>query len=483
MIDSRYVKLYSLITIFSLLVTTTLLSTRYSTAQYRYVYYGFVPTASSDMGNVIELVDGVVSNFTPPSGHAILDIVGTEDNTKVEVYDILNKRVIAEFTIDRLKKETLFIPYGTFFRVSSDKRVAAYLFGGSGYPGYGSDTFYLSVDGGFIGKEFIFLASTMTDSYSAERRGVNLWMYGIESSDYKIVDSSGFEVGTGHVDMHGSKGSFLACRVAFGDEIAGAGNSIIFDVSTSGDVLTACLTSSGLMAVPAVTGGFVGRLFVVPAFLSLDEPGATVMLIVVPLEAGEVKVYDESLREMLSHTFSDSDVAQMKFWYHNLGKTRRTLLIKSTCDITVMVGNTLVSEDIDHLGDDITFLGTKPNQEVRFYAPTMAVVFAPKECDAIIDGVSQHLVADNFVLLEKGVHSVKANTSLIIEVLATPGTWDHWGNYLISPDDVDIEYTPPEGFGEARGGGLSMTMIGGIVVVVVIVVLVGYAFMRRRRRR
>jgi len=435
------------------------------------------------MGNTIELVDGVVSNFTPPLGHAVLDVIGTEDNTKVEVYDILNKRVIAEFTIDRLKKETLFIPYGTFFRVSSDKRVAAYLFGGSGYVYYGSDTFYPSVDGGFIGREFIFLTSTMTDSYSAERRGANFWVYGIESSDYKMVDSSGFEVGTGHVDMHGSKGNFLACRVAFGDEIAGAGNSIVFDVTASGDIMAACLTSSGLMAVPAVTGGFVGKLFVVPAFLSLDEPGATVMLIIVPLEAGEVKVYDESLREMLSHTFSDSDVTQMKFWYHNLGKTRRALLIKSTCDITVMVGNTLVSEDVDHLGDDITFLGAKPNQEVRFYAPTMAVVFAPEECDAIIDGVAQHLTADDFVLLEKGVHSVKADTTLIIEVLATPGTWDHWGNYLISPDDINIEYTPPEGFGEARGGGLSMTMIGGIVVVVVIVALVGFAFMRRRRRR
>jgi len=72
----------------------------------------------------------------------------------------------------------------------------------------------------------------------------------------------------------------------------------------------------------------------------------------------------------------------------------------------------------EDFGDDITFLGAKANQLIRFYVPSHAILFSPKDCSAIIDGEVKSLKKDSFVLLEQGVHSVKADAEVIIQILS-----------------------------------------------------------------
>ncbi|MEM1542928.1 MAG: hypothetical protein QXV82_09895, partial [Ignisphaera sp.] len=74
-----------------------------------YVYYGFIPVGT-DAGwpnthpqrrNIDELLNKVIYNYTPPEGTAILDVIATEDDTYVEIWDILAKERIGSATLNK----------------------------------------------------------------------------------------------------------------------------------------------------------------------------------------------------------------------------------------------------------------------------------------------------------------------------------------------------------------------------------------------
>jgi len=204
----------------------------------------------------------------------------------------------------------------------------------------------------------------------------------------------------------------------------------------------------------------------------------TAAFIVVPLEEGQVTIYDGNLNTIDTHTFTETDVQDMDYWYYDLGIGRYSLIAESTGDIAFMVGQTMGTTEIDYLGDDIAFIGSRPNQEIRFYAPTMAVIFAPETLTINIDGGAPiQMAEDDFRLLDSGVHSLSADKHVVVEVLAAGAGWNNWGSYLIEPSDVDVSFEAPEDF-TAKAVDYTIYIAGGVVAVAVVVVL----FMLRRRR-
>ncbi len=198
----------------------------------------------------------------------------------------------------------------------------------------------------------------------------------------------------------------------------------------------------------------------------------------IPLEQGEVTIYDGGMNAIATNSFTESDVTDMKYWHYELGIGRFDLIAESTGDISFMVGQTEQTAEIDFLGDDITFIGSRPNQEIRFYAPTMAVIFAPETLMANIDGGAPiQMSKDDFRLLDAGVHSVSADKHVIVEVLAAGAGWNSWGSYLIEPSDVDVSFEAPEGF-LSKAADYTMYIAAAAVAVAVIVVAV---FVMRRR--
>jgi hypothetical protein len=154
----------------------------------QYVFYGYAP---STIVNYTEVEDGsIIPNFT--RFPASLDIVGINDTTQVEVYDLTSMGLLASKTIDRMELWTVqlgsretgeTVPQAeeAYVKVVSDKLVAVHLGGGPGRPFqgggggglvvYGSFVFYPSTDGGFAGEEFIFMATETTwkpDMYFGE---------------------------------------------------------------------------------------------------------------------------------------------------------------------------------------------------------------------------------------------------------------------------------------------------------------------------
>ncbi|RLE37426.1 hypothetical protein DRJ17_06635 [Candidatus Woesearchaeota archaeon] len=462
----------------SLLITTlaiiillpiALITTR---SQGEYVYYGYVPP-STDIGNIDELINGEIRNYTPPPGTALLDIIGTEDNTRVSVIDISTGEEIASVTVNSMEKRTVFIPYGTYFKIISNKRIAAMLMGGDSLETSG---FYPSTEGGFIGTDFVFIPFTVSDSYIPTRMGYNLLIMGLAKTKFKVLDSSGKWSASGEVDQQACKRYLLWCRVGHGEPARGAGNSMIFRLTTDDYVMVAAVTAESFMAVPAVTGGYVGKIFFALTYLTYDVSGGTAALIIVPCEPGKVTIYETSMDKIAEKTFTETDVAQDTYWFYKLGKVKKEVIIKSTGKITVLAGSTGGSETPENMGPDVSMMGIRPNELTKIFVPTVGVLFAPKDVKVTIDGVTQRLKRDQYVLLDSGVHSIKASDVVIVELICTRGTPWKWGTYLITPQDVLKSYEVPSGFGEKKGG-ISIWLIAGIIAVATVAVFV---FLRRR---
>ncbi len=346
----------------------------------------------------------------------------------------------------------------------------------------GASTFYPSVTGGFRGREFIFVAAPGTHpyAYSKDRIGYNFYLFALSETDWSLSDVIERWSAGGHLKQRGSHTTILQSRKHRFEYHNGAGNNVVYRLTTTSDVALSCSALGDFVAVPAITGGYVGRVFYAPVSVTLEEEGRSAAFIVVPLEEGKVTVYNDALDTIAERTFTSSDVENRNYWYHNLGIGRFKLIVQSSGNICFMVGQTEGVVDIDHLGDDITFVGAKPNQEVRFYAPTMAVVFAPEDLTISIDGGAPiRMEKDEFRLLESGVHSVVADKHVIVEILAGGSSWDDWGSYLIEPLDVDVSFEVPEGFLEKRQEYTTYIIIAAVVIIVIAAVLM----LRRRGRR
>jgi len=411
-----------------------------------------------------------------------------EDGTSIEIWDIYANQKINSTTIDKSEKKVFFIPVGTFFKIVASNRIAALLNGGASIfepdgreePPGGTSTFYPAITGGFRGREFVFNAAPATHpfAYSADRIGYNFYLFGLEETDWTLSDSVEVWSTSEHLRQRGTRTMLLQSRFFHQGTHGGAGNDVVFRLTTTSDVEASSCALGDFVAVPALTGGYVGRLFYAPIAVSFEEAGRTGAFIVVPLEEGEVKVYDKELNLIATRSFGASDVEDRRYWYHDLGIGRFNLIAESTGDITFMVGQTEGTAEIGYLGDDITFIGSKPNQEIRFYAPTMAVIFAPEDLTVTIDsGAPMQMTQDDFRLLESGVHSISADKHIIVEVLAAGSGWNDWGSYLIEPADVDVSFGVPEGL-MSKPVDYTMYIVGAVVAVVVVLAV----FMMRRRR-
>ena len=473
-----------------------------------HVYYGYVPP-STDVNNpnapdgqpdearrVEEIIKGQSKDYYVPSGSAILDIVALEDNTEVEIIDIYANWKMASDVLNKFEKKHFFIPFGTFFKVVASERVGVLLTGGANIyepdgreePPGGTSTFYPAVTGGFRGREFIFVAAPATHpfAYSRDRIGYNFYLMALDESDWSLSDSVGQWSQSGHLSQRGTRQMVLQSRTfyhAYAETHGGGGNDVVFHLKTTGDVMiSSCGGVGDFVAVPAITGGYIGKVFYTPAALTFGGTGRTVAFVVIPLEACEVTVYDGNLNTIATHTFSASDVTNRNYWFYSLGEGRFDLIVQSTGNVAFMAGKTDGAASVERFGDDITFVGARPNQEVRFYAPTMAIIFAPEDLTISIDGGASIIMSkDEFRLLESGVHSVVADKHVIIEILAVGNGWVGWGSYLIEPLDVDVSFEAPENF-LSRGIDYTTYIIIGSVIAVVVIVAVVLIIKRRSKR-
>lgn len=455
-----------------------------------HVYYGYVPPSPDIPYNnasygVDEVIAGKKVNYTVPSGYSLLDVVGYQDNTRVELYDLTTGKLLNSTTLNKMQKVTFFVRNGMYFKLVTSARVGAMISGGDyavdtgAYSGFA--TFYPAVDGGFRGREFIFVAATGTHvyAYSKDLVGYNFFLFALKDTDWKLADAIGKFSTSDSLKQRGTSYTILQSRVAHGGINAGAGYDVVFNLKSTNDVVLSSAALGQVIYVPAITGGYVGKLFYASDHATYQQTGRSIVLVVVPLQAGKVTVYDRNLNVLAEHEFSDADVSANKYWFKSFGLGRFEFIVKSTGNITVMAAQTYGNVSEDYIGDGTTFLGSSPNQELKFFTPSSAILFSPENQTITIDGETKTAKRDDIFLLGDGVHTIRSTGYTIIQVLA-PGTgWHKWGSYLIEPLDVSKSFSDIPDLVTQPTSYLTYAAIGvGALVLLALV----YFFVIRKRK-
>ncbi|NHV07427.1 MAG: hypothetical protein HA495_08870 [Thaumarchaeota archaeon] len=458
-----------------------------------HVYYGYAPP-STDIGFIQEVIDNKEFTYSVPSGTGLLDVIGLQDNTQVSLYDLTSGILLNSTTINKLQKITFFIRYGTYFKLVSSHRVVAMISGGRSAYERGStqgySTYYPSVDGGFRGKSFIFMPATSThDPLAIPLSHYNFIAFALEDTEFNLSDATRKFSTTESLKQRDIQRIMLQTRVAKEinlTEIGGGGAVAVgyderFILNSTGDMIVASTASDQVLYVPAITGGYVGKIFWAPDKAQLPETGRSVVLVVTPLEPGKVTVYDKDLNVLAEHTFTSADVSANSYWFKSFGLGIFDFIIKSTGDITVLASQTNINVSEDFIGSGITFLGARPNQELKFFTPSSAIIFSSQDQTVIVDGQKRSVKKDEVILLGSGVHSIKGTGVLTIEVLAPGvGSFQKWGSYLIEPIDILKSYENIESLATPSPPYLTYA---GVAVGLLIVIGLLYIFMLKRKKK
>ena len=472
----------------TLILTLTLLtclgeSGILSEAETVHVYYGYVPPTirsayeASDDG----MVFATPNTWRPPR----LEIVGVNDSTTVNIYDLRRKVLLVSFRIDRMQLRSLELANETYFKAVSDKPIAALLSGGGRVCTWGATevramraTFYPSTDGGFCGKEFVYIAAP-TSLESPQMNAYNI--FAVEDAHVTIYDIEGKVT-----ELEASANSFKKVSLKEGR---------VYRVVSSGRILVSGLDMECFSYLPSVTGGFVGRHFVG----SLPSIGRESFL-VVAMQDCEVHIWDVRRPAWHMGLFGPDLKKSLRageYWFNSSIAGQTPLRIDSTGDVTVLMGcgganwgdpplgNLSVPENF---GDDISLIGMKPGQTLGFFAPTQAVIFSAADGVVTIDGIPVDMKEDEYRVVLHGIHTVTGNVPVLVEVLGNANTWaswdphirygyDNWCSYLVSVRSLEVSYPPLPPI----RGFIEVVPFLAIGISVCIIIAAALLFMKRRR--
>lgn len=452
-----------------------------------------------------------------------LNIIGIEDQTKVTIYDISKRpaSILKETTIN--KKEIL--SYGetkeAYLKIVSNKPVIAVagastkdaLFAPSG------TTFYPSLDGGYVGKRFLFMSISgwLLETSQAVLAGIRrpgpyaTIVYAVEDASFIVTDEESGEI---IAEATLTANSYLEIFLE---------RKKMYRVESTGKIMIAAW-STGLTALPSVSGSFVGRRFFMMIMYyqivwyqsTWQNAAGRGAFLIFAYEPGIVKVYDADTNEVLyTHEFKKPG----EYWYvygpnpppstaagappptpYDPNLKPKNIRIESTCDISVyggdgggpIEGGGEGSEFWDKewrglfgLPSDICFAGGKDGKEFWVFADRYAIIFAGEDDTRLtVEGlkvvqrraeevkIERTLRQDEYLVLEWGYYHITSNKPIIVE-LSTGGGIEYFGNYLVSYPEIPVK--SPE-------IGQQTFPIWIIIVPVAVVALIAVIFLRKRSK-
>jgi len=467
-----------------------------------YVFYAYAPPTVMNWTTVDPTISVTIYNYTRVP--AELNIIGVEDQTRVEVYNLTDKSLTASFTVNRMQLRTLTLGSpatgvtpppeveGSFVKVVSDKLVSVLLTGG----GYNEmSAYYPSTDGGYAGKEFIFKPVNGTwepQIYVWEFETSVVW--GVENAHVTVYDAAGAKVT--ELDVAANAYRMIKLRP-----------DSVYRLVSTGRVMVAGVSRESFMYAPSATGGFIGKTFY--GFLGGVGGGdkwigTRQSFIVIALENCEVNVYNLN-RPGWQIALQGPDIKKTlragEYWFDTTFLLQAPTRIDSTGKIIVIYGaggygwGVSFAQPVtipEYLGDDVKQIVVRAGEEFKFYAPTSAVVFSHEDADVMIDGSALTMDADDYQVILGGMHTVQATGPLTVEVLSDAnffvtgiGSWDFqrrldsWATYLISTRFLEVTYQAPPTAGSITELLIYIAPIVAIPIIIVAVVVVW----RRRRAR
>jgi len=429
-------------------------------AQQGYTYYGYVPPR---IWTTIGGAYGQHAGNQSISTRGILAITGNYDGTQVKVYTMPGMSLIRQYSLNKLDNVLVYLPNGTFFKVVSDRVATVMLMGGVWMErgdATGS-TFMTSTEGGFVGREFVFLSLRDIKEYIIDTvpPGFAYATYALEDSQVTV-----YENGSKLTEFKLSANQFREVQLKVFH---------LYDIVSTGRIMVATFYVERSLFFPSVQGGFVGTRFH-GSWVSKDvyetyDP--RVRLLATGTEDLKVSVFD------IDYGRKELDVDVPMRTSQAFQADAQHLIVESSRPILLM-----------HKSDDSTggvaFAGLKRGQTAYIQVPVGEnYIFSHIETVVTIDDVQLKLPADGMTAMPEGLHKVSADQDVVIEVLnmAMNEGIETFGVCVPSVQAMGIAYEglslkPP------LGEEMPWAYIAAAVAVVA-VVIVAAVFLRGQRRR
>ncbi|MBS7615118.1 hypothetical protein KEJ18_05245 [Candidatus Bathyarchaeota archaeon] len=419
----------------------------------KYTYYGFIPSQihlyvlneannlTSDWKLGSEYTGSPLFDGKNLAVKSMVAVVAVESDTNVEVYDLMLGRLVSKRSLGSMEKHLVLLANGTAFKVVSDKLVSVLLLNYQSMPsadvseGPLPHTFYMSVNGLCVDKEFVFMASERVGE--AENRFYTI--FALETSTVTVTRDDGEQ---NEYSLAANAYRYLMFRSFRAYRIKSTGNIMVQSGHIDGGSY-----GHGYF-VPCAEGGFVGRNFYARSTRSWDikrNYGYRISAI----RDTSVTVYNLETHEVLQKLSvkGESGVGFMP--------SAPAIAVQSDAPVT------LAFLDNGTIGTGVMFIGIRPGQDTVFYLPTEAYVeayfFATEETQVTIDDFAETIRADTpFLFTQPGTHKVHSDGNLILQVNYWPNQPDYQGLWFTGATvpcietiniDPDVKLTPfEEGF-------------------------------------
>jgi len=311
-------------------------------------------------------------------------------------------------------------------------------------------TYIPATSGGFVGREFIFYPQGTLTILAYEDAKVAVYT----SKGKKLQEFQLWQNETKEITVVASE----VCRVVSTGRIA---------IIQTGEVVGLQLINARNLPV--------GKHFLGKAHRT-DKP----YMMVIAYEPCKVTLQFKDKK--FEHTFTESEVEQMKVWLLTLYDLTATspVEVKSTGDVTVYVATMGGAEY--GVGDYPSSLGFQvalpANVEYRAITPGGGVVFTPYPTRLEVDGAYIETVAGQFIPLSGNtVHVIKADKPVIVQIRGSSEGYQAPDDGFCLVSDKDAVVLPPPKPSEKGkgGGGLGIpveALAGGAAIAVIAIVII-----------
>jgi len=425
----------------------------------------------------------------PPGSSPELIVVGFNDDTSVELYDITdpsNPELLNSTTLNKGRAAVIYVYKAhykpRYFKVVSNKRIGVLLTEIT----VGS-TLYPAITGGFAGKEFVLMSRM-------PKYGKYTAVYAYEDAKATLYDEKGNKIM--EIEIPQGKGVNLDLVPKKPYRLVSTGRLLI--ISMAEDCITYLVDEQGRLKGKHFGGGG----------FSPPMGGNEIGVVVIPYEAGEVKIYDNNGKLLASHVFEEAEAELMVPWVVKLGGKPKEFKVVSTGMISVLAGN---MDSSGSFGDDAASIVIPADEKVGLYMPsyayaaiiasestTIAVGGELRELDedehllivvdpSILDYLNATESSSDIVVLPVGTNAtaVRATRPVTVQVNYLGG-WDNWCTYILAVEDAELSLSPPKPGGEIKevrivrgGGGIPFeAVIGGVAGAAVVAVVL---ILRKRK--
>ncbi|RLE90115.1 MAG: hypothetical protein DRJ49_00905 [Thermoprotei archaeon] len=384
-----------------------------------YIYYGHIPWNIfwfKPYRPIAEYTTKALLDERTIKERGFVVVVGNYDNTKVRIYQIPGLKLINEFTIDRMKYELTPLPNGTSFKVVTDKPATVMLMGGDtfervvlernasprfyGGPGWSvyPTTFLTSTDGGYVGKEFIFLVTSLVKPAHNV-----IHVYSLEECKVTVYDTTGKAIESFELKPNEVKGLILSGITTY--RIVSTGHVMVAmgSILTGYGIIAQHIAIGKFIYFPSATGGFIGTRFYAPSTRDWQLK-CSARFTILSLKETKVTVVDLTYRKKIGGVKVGPDVVKLK-------PEAEYIAVESDRPIV------LAFYDPDR-GSGISYFGLGAGQTAKILIPEgEAYLFTYRKTTVTIDGVPIVLDADTVLPLPKGVHNISTDANIIIQAI------------------------------------------------------------------